>query len=84
MWSFQAALRGSYRDLGCAPYGLYGVKYIYLVSRGPVLGVCVDRHGNLFVADSGNHRVRPVPGVMSGAMRAVFCLRLIYIASIPC
>ena len=31
---------GSHLDLGCAPYVLYGVKYIDLVSLAPLSGVC--------------------------------------------
>jgi NHL repeat-containing protein len=30
-------------------------------------GVAFDRAGNLFVADTGNHRVREIPGLVAAA-----------------
>ena len=44
-FNFQAS--GSHLDLGCAPYGLYGVKYIDLVSlartrTASILGYMLD------------------------------------------
>ena len=59
---------GADLDLSRAPYVLYGVKYIDLVSRAPFAGRLKNGMGAMYF--------RPVPHTLTWIVRPMFCMVL--------